>query len=108
MLSVKGVYENGEVKLNEKLDASGEIPVIITFLEDIENVMKGHRYGTKAEFIREAVRDKIKDLEKEAVLLRIEQTYGKGKKKGRNITDAELHRVREMVANQMARKLGVK
>jgi len=37
MLSVKGVYENGEIKLNEKIDTSREIPVIITFLEDIES-----------------------------------------------------------------------
>jgi hypothetical protein len=36
MLAVKGVYENGEIKLKEKVSISGEIPVIITFLEDIE------------------------------------------------------------------------
>jgi len=36
MLSVKGVYENGEIKLKEKIPISGEIPVIVTFLEDIE------------------------------------------------------------------------
>ena len=35
------------------------------FLEDIERVMKRNRYTTKTEFIREAIRDKIKDLEKE-------------------------------------------
>jgi Arc/MetJ-type ribon-helix-helix transcriptional regulator len=33
------------------------------FLKDIEAAMKGNRYFTKAEFVREAVRDKIKDLE---------------------------------------------
>jgi len=36
MLSVRGVYENGEVKLKEKITGSGEIPVIVTFLEDME------------------------------------------------------------------------
>ncbi len=35
MLSVKGVYQNGEVKLKEKVGSDGEIPVIVTFLEDI-------------------------------------------------------------------------
>ncbi len=36
MLSVKGVYENGEVKLKEKIPTPGEVPVIVTFLEEIE------------------------------------------------------------------------
>jgi hypothetical protein len=37
MISVKGVYENGEVKLKEKISAPGEVPVIVTFLEEIED-----------------------------------------------------------------------
>jgi hypothetical protein len=36
MLSVKGVYENGEVKLKEKVPIHRKIPVIITFIEDVE------------------------------------------------------------------------
>ena len=42
MLSVKGVYEKGEVKLKEKIpaDAEREIPVIVTFLEDIKRTKK--------------------------------------------------------------------
>jgi hypothetical protein len=36
MLSVKGVYKNGEVKFKETVSITGEAPVIITFLEDIE------------------------------------------------------------------------
>jgi hypothetical protein len=36
MLSVRGVYErNGEIKLNERVTAARDIPVIVTFLEDI-------------------------------------------------------------------------
>ena len=35
------------------------------FLEDIEKTMRKHRYSTKTEFIREAIRDKIKELEDE-------------------------------------------
>lgn len=36
MLSVKGVFEKGEIKISEKLafDVDKEIPVIVTFLED--------------------------------------------------------------------------
>ena len=35
MLSVRGVYENGEIKLNEKVTAARDIQVIVTFLEAI-------------------------------------------------------------------------
>jgi metal-responsive CopG/Arc/MetJ family transcriptional regulator len=33
------------------------------FLQNIEKAMKKHNYSTKTEFIREAIRDKIKELE---------------------------------------------
>ncbi len=42
------------------------------FLQDMEKAMKSHRYMTKAEFIREAIREKIIDLEK---------AYGASKRK---------------------------
>ena len=77
------------------------------FLHDINGVMKEHHYATKAEFVREAIRDKVKDLEKEAALARLEKAYGAGKNKKRNITDADLHKAREKVAREIARDLGV-
>lgn len=36
MLQVKGVYDIGEIKLKEKITVPREIPVIVTFLEEIE------------------------------------------------------------------------
>ncbi len=36
MVTVSGIYENGEIKLKEKVPTSKKIPVFITFLEDIE------------------------------------------------------------------------
>jgi hypothetical protein len=36
MLTVRGIYENGEIKLKEKFSSSRKIPVFITFLEDME------------------------------------------------------------------------
>jgi hypothetical protein len=36
MLSVKGLYEHGTVKLDEKVPITMETPVIVTFLEDVE------------------------------------------------------------------------
>ena len=74
---------------------------------DMEKAIKGFRYATKTEFIREAVRDKIKDLEKEAAVVRLQQAYGAGKHKGRKITDEDLHRAREEAAREIAKELGV-
>ena len=36
MLTVRGIYENGEIKLKEKISSSKKIPVFITFLENME------------------------------------------------------------------------
>lgn len=77
------------------------------FVHDIENSMKENRYATKTEFIREAVRDKITDLEKQKALLRLEQAYGAGVKKRRKISDEDLHRAREEAGKEIAKKLGV-
>ncbi len=42
MLSVKGVYQNGKIKFDRKIEVGGEVPVIVTFLEEPEeeNVQK--------------------------------------------------------------------
>jgi hypothetical protein len=32
MLSIRGIYENGEVKLKEKIAVESGVPVIFTFL----------------------------------------------------------------------------
>ena len=39
-----------------------------SFLQAIEKVMTKHHYTTKTEFIREAIRDKIKRLEEKEIL----------------------------------------
>ena len=62
------------------------------FAKDVEKTMKRHRYSTKTEFIREAIRDKITDLEKQEALLRLKAGYGASKKKTR---DAALHAARD-------------
>lgn len=78
------------------------------FSKDMEKIMKKHRYTTKTEFIREAIRDKIVDLEKQEALLRLEKVYGAGAKKGRTITDEDIHRAGEEAVRELAKKLGVK
>jgi len=71
------------------------------FLHDIEKAMKSHRYVTKAEFIREAIRDKIKDLEKENALIRLEKAYGASKRK---TTQAQLEKAKEKAFEDIANK----
>lgn len=79
-----------------------------SFAQDLEKAMKENRYATKTEFIREAVRDKINDLEKQKAHLRLELAYGAGAKKGRKITDEDIHKAREEAMKEIARKLHVK
>ena len=79
-----------------------------SFIQAMESVMKQFRYATKTEFIREAVREKVRDLEKEAALLRLQQAYGAGLHKGRKITDEDLNKAGEKAVKEIAKDLGVK
>lgn len=71
------------------------------FLHDMERLMKKHRYSTKAEFIREAIREKMKNLEKEEILNRVDQLFGSSK---HITTDEQLHKAREKAFNQLEKK----
>ncbi len=62
------------------------------FFTDIKKVMKKHRYTTKTEFVREAIRDKLKDLEREEAVMRVKRIYGASKRK---TADKVLHNARE-------------
>lgn len=83
----------------------------VKFEEDfgtrIEEAMEKHHYATKAEFIREALREKLINLEKQEYMLRVLRLYGSGRKKHGDITDDDLHRAREKVARELAKELGV-
>lgn len=71
------------------------------FLQDMEKAMKSHRYVTKAEFIREAIRDKITDLEKEKALIRLEKAYGASKRK---TTQEQLEKAKVKAFEDIANK----
>jgi len=72
------------------------------FLKDIEKSMKRHRYTTKTEFIREAIRDKIRDLEKEEALIRLKKLYGSSK---RRTTEEQRHKAGEEAFEELAKEL---
>ena len=74
------------------------------FLQDVEKAMKKHRYTTKTEFIREAMRKHLLDLEKEEALQRLEKIYGASKRK---TTDAQLKKAREEAVKDIAKEIGV-
>ena len=65
--------------------------------------MKANRYSTKAEFIREAIRDKMSDLENKAALQRLEKVYGTGK--NRKITKKDINKAGEKAIKDISRKL---
>lgn len=71
-------------------------------LKYLEKIMKKHRYATKAEFVREAIRDKIKDLEKEEALVRLRKVYGASKRK---TTDEELHTAGEKAFEELEKEI---
>jgi len=71
------------------------------FLREIEKLMKKHRYATKAEFIREAIREKIKQLEKEELLQRVDKLFGSSKRK---TTDEQLHAAGEKAFEELEKK----
>ncbi len=77
------------------------------FLDTIEKAVEDNNYTTKTEFIREAIRKQLNYLEKQKALLRLELAYGAGAKKGRNITNEDLHRAREEAAREIAKNLGL-
>lgn len=54
-----------------------------SLLREIDGSLKRHRYGTRTEFIRDAIRSKLKEIETEEVLKRIAAFRGsmKGKAK---------------------------
>jgi metal-responsive CopG/Arc/MetJ family transcriptional regulator len=78
-----------------------------TFLQNVEKAMSEHNYATKAEFIREAIRDKLNELEKQKYMMKAMRLYGSGKKKHGHITDEDLDKARERAAHEMAQELGV-
>ncbi len=62
------------------------------FLKDLEKVVKNNRYSTKTEFVREAIRDKINEIEKREMSKSINKLFGSSKHK---TTDKNLHKARK-------------
>ena len=70
-------------------------------LQEIDSTIKSHRYSTRTEFIRDAIRDKLSDLEKQDVIKRLSELKGSLTSK-RNEKEAESIAIRKI-----AKKLNV-
>ena len=70
-------------------------------LNEIDRNLSRHRYTTRSEFVREAVRDKLTELEKKKLLEHTARIFGSSKHK---TTDEQLHKVREQMSKDMEKK----
>ncbi|MBI4450528.1 ribbon-helix-helix protein, CopG family [Candidatus Woesearchaeota archaeon] len=61
-------------------------------LQEIDKNLAKHRYSTRTEFIRDAIREKLSDLEKADILRELTHLKGSSKRK---TTDGQLHKARE-------------
>ena len=74
-------------------------------LKEIDQNLSKHRYGTRTEFIRDAVREKLSDLEKEEAIRAIAHLKGSSKRK---TTDEQLHEAGEKVFEMLEKKIKTK
>lgn len=81
------------VKLDEKI------------LKNLDNNLKQHNFSTRTDFIREAIRDKLRLLEKEKAIRTLEKYFGAAKVK---VSDKRHHQIREEVSKKFAKKFGIK
>lgn len=73
-------------------------------LAEIDKNLKKRRYSTRTEFIREAIRDKLSQDEKEQLLKNVDSMFGYSKRK---TTDEDLHRAGELVVKRLEKKYGI-
>ncbi len=73
-----------------------------SIIKEIDALSKIFHYNTKTEFIREAIRDKIKELEIEIFMRKIKKFKGISKTK---TSDKELEKIRRCVTERYLKKL---
>lgn len=63
-------------------------------LKEIDQKLAYNRYSTRTEFIRDAIREKLSDLEKTEILKQLSNLKGSSKKK---TSEDDLHKAREKI-----------
>ncbi len=74
-------------------------------LKKIDSSMSRHNFNSRTEFIREAVRDKLEELNREELIQEFMKMKGKSKKK---TTYEENRRTREEVGRELIEKYNKK
>ncbi len=72
-----------------------------TILAEMDSKLHEHRYSTRTEFIRDAIRKKLSDLEKERMIKAVAKAQGISKRK---TTDEDLHRARKKLVAELEAK----
>jgi len=70
-------------------------------LHEIDQKLIQYRYSTRTEFIRDAVREKLSELEKEEILRQLATLKGSSKRK---TTDRQLHKARERAFEMLEKR----
>jgi metal-responsive CopG/Arc/MetJ family transcriptional regulator len=74
-------------------------------IKDIDKNLSKNRYSTRTEFIRDAIRTKLSELEKAEMLKAVERLHGSSKRK---TTDEDLHRAGEKAFKKLEKKHGIR
>lgn len=76
-----------------------------SLLRELDQKLAKRRYSTRTEFIRDAIRRKLSEFDKEEMLARVAELRGWSK---RRTTDEQLHGARERAFDDLERKFGIK
>ena len=74
-------------------------------MKELDRIMRKHHFATLTEFVRDAIRTRLKELEKEELLKAVGKLYGSSKKK---TTDEELHKAGEEVFRELEEEFGLR
>lgn len=74
-------------------------------LKEIDQKLAKYRYSTRTELIRDAIRKRLSDLEKEEIHKAIDRLYGSSKRK---TTDEQLHAAGERAFEDLRKKFKIK
>jgi len=74
-------------------------------LKSLDSSMKKFNYTTRTDFIREAIRDKLKELEKDRAIMELKKFMGAAKTR---VSDKRHEEIRKEVGKEYAKKFGVR
>jgi metal-responsive CopG/Arc/MetJ family transcriptional regulator len=70
-------------------------------IRDIDKSLRKYRYSTRSEFVRDAIRQKLTDLEKEELMRAVAKVRGSSKHK---TSDTQVHETRERLIKKLEKQ----